>query len=350
MPEAVLAGPDGKPAIDAATGMPLTMEELLRRRGILAVKGVVSPLNQGGTPIATSPAEQALADAANATSTNSDSSTAAIGASPNTLDANGVPIGATPATPTNMPVGSDGSGGDGSNIWPWVAGSAGVAAAAYGARKLGRRGSFTDRFKPEDYSLNTVSRDPIVEDAQWEEIGPDRIGSNRRLDPLLDGKNASHADQVGAGPKALTGMAPVTDVSHDNSLTSAFAQRSLSDLETRRVGTRTRLQQGAVQANNARVQAPGNTPIQLTDQFTDISPEEMGLAKQLASRIRTDRVSGAAARSRGVRTAGRGAGLPSPAPVYDTGSELTEAVRLVRQMRTQGVNTHMLAPLIRRLR
>lgn len=40
MPEAVLAGPNGQPAIDQETQQPLTMEELLRRRGMVAYGGV----------------------------------------------------------------------------------------------------------------------------------------------------------------------------------------------------------------------------------------------------------------------------------------------------------------------
>ncbi len=51
MPEVVLAGPDGKPAVDAQTGMALTMEELLRRRGMIGYSGQMRnrPLDPYGT-------------------------------------------------------------------------------------------------------------------------------------------------------------------------------------------------------------------------------------------------------------------------------------------------------------
>lgn len=51
-----LAGPDGKtPAIDARTGQPLTMEEMLRRNGIVSVGNNVAmlgPQEQAGAPVA----------------------------------------------------------------------------------------------------------------------------------------------------------------------------------------------------------------------------------------------------------------------------------------------------------
>lgn len=68
MPQTVLAGPDGKtPAIDARTGTPLTMEEMLRRNGIVATGNNVSmmgpqapmPAPQGGPPSAVQAAMQA---------------------------------------------------------------------------------------------------------------------------------------------------------------------------------------------------------------------------------------------------------------------------------------------------
>lgn len=53
--ETTLAGQDGKsPAIDQATGQPLTIEDLLRRRGLLAVNGATRINGQApGLPVAT---------------------------------------------------------------------------------------------------------------------------------------------------------------------------------------------------------------------------------------------------------------------------------------------------------
>lgn len=343
MPEVVLAGPDGAPSIDAATGMPLTMEELLRRRGILGVKGVVSPLNQ--SPVGTtdaSIAQQALAEASNATTANSSGSAAEIGASPQRTDANGVAIGATPATPKVVPVSPAPDDGSDGSMWPWAIGGAGLA-GAYAYSKLRRRGGRT----PIDADINSVVsprfyREPIIEDAQWEEINP---GSNRKLDPLLDGRNASHAEQIGAGPKSLAGAAPVTDVANDNTLTSAVATRRLQDYNTR-APVSSRVQNAARQSNQSRVQPTGTNPIRLQDGYTDLDESEMGLARQLASRIRTDREIG---QTRGVGSRRAGSGI-APAPVYDQGSELAEAVAIVRAARARGVNTHALMPLVRRLR
>lgn len=47
MPETVLQGPNGQPAVDNTTGQPLTMEEMLRRRGIVADGGYhMMPMQQ----------------------------------------------------------------------------------------------------------------------------------------------------------------------------------------------------------------------------------------------------------------------------------------------------------------
>lgn len=64
--QTILAGPDGKtPAIDAVTGQPLAMEELLRRRGIVAAGNNVSMLGPNVQPTAqpatTDPASAAAA-------------------------------------------------------------------------------------------------------------------------------------------------------------------------------------------------------------------------------------------------------------------------------------------------
>lgn len=67
MPDTILAGPDGQPAIDQATQQPLTIEELLRRRGLLAVNGATRVNGQApAAPDATTantgtgPLEQAM--------------------------------------------------------------------------------------------------------------------------------------------------------------------------------------------------------------------------------------------------------------------------------------------------
>lgn len=338
MPEAVLAGQDGSPAIDAMTGMPLTMEELLRRRGILAAKGVVSPLNLGtglGADTGSSVVDAAIADAA---------------AANGTLTPNGVGNGTLPGA-TGSPIDTvaaanapNGGGSDDESILPYILGPAALLAAALAARKLrkGPNGETIDNFTPDPATKinSSLRREPV--DAEFTEIDP---GSNRRLSPLLDGSNVTNAGEIGAGPKRLSGTAPVTNTANDNTLSSAVAERRLQDYNTR-APVSTRMENAARQANNSRVLPTGTDVITLRDAYSDMSDEEMTLARQIASRNRTDREIG---QTRGVGSRRAGSGVP-PAPVYDQSSELTEAVKIVRALRANGVNTQALMPLVRRLR
>lgn len=347
MPEAVLAGPNGGPAIDAMTGMPLTMEELLRRRGIMSTGGVVSPF-------AAAPVAHVDPNAANAAI---NAASAAPVVSPATdygaaaQDVSSIPVAPIDANAAAAIPPED----DGFNIWPWLAGGGAAAAAAYAARRFRRNPTSTEAAAESvDEARRNVhfSREPI--DAEFEEVDRnDMRGSNRRLGKNIDGMNVAQAGEIGAGPKALSGTAPVVDTSNDQSLTRAMAtnrsRTALPDYNTR-APVSTRMQNAARQANNSRTHPTGETPIRLPDTYSDLTETELATARQLASRIRSDRVAGQAARDRGVRTAGRGAGLPAPAPVYDQGSELAEAVALVRRLRTTGVNTSNILPLVRRIR
>lgn len=343
MPETVLAGQNGAPAIDAMTGMPLTMEELLRRRGILAHKGVVSPLNQQTTPVV-DPSAAASALAANASAPNG-TVLQPNGVGTGRLGDEGVPIEAsTPLITSPNP-----SDDPGSDLWPYILGAGGAAAAIYGARKLRNRpgmAATAATMSGERPRVNpNLFREPDIIDAEFSELNR---GSNRTLDPLIDPKNVAHAGEIGAGPKRLSGPEPVAN---DNSVRDEIARRNIPKGQLQDYNTRapvsTRMENAARQSNNSRFQPPGTDPIRLADNYTDMSETEMGVARQIASRLRTDRKLGET-RVPGRRTSGSGV---APAPVYDQGSELAEAVAIVRRLRNSPpVNTQKLLPLIRRLR
>lgn len=53
--DTVLQGPDGKPAVDQQTGMPLTMEEMLRRRGIVRMGNTTSTIGPNSATSAGAP-------------------------------------------------------------------------------------------------------------------------------------------------------------------------------------------------------------------------------------------------------------------------------------------------------
>lgn len=263
MPEAVLAGENGQPAIDQLTGMPLTMEELLRRRGYVGVAGVPSaPEPVMLQPVAVngaSAAEQALADAeaaAQAAQVAGGSVPTANGSLADGTTTLPSGSGVPPPLDTQQTVTSV----DDPNYLPWLAAGAG-AAALYGASKL-RRNPVTgieeivQEGSPDAARAMTARRvGPTVNDSLTREPG-----SNRQLSTLVDGKNVARAGEIGAGPKRLSGPAPVTDVS--NEAADALADRRGSANEGRlpnRVGS-TKPRNAAIR-NNRMVNNPIRPPM-----------------------------------------------------------------------------------------
>lgn len=367
MPEAVLAGPNGAPAIDQMTGMPLTMEELLRRRGILGYKGVASPLNMSAVtdaavPVAT-PAETALADSASATSANSTGSDAAIGASPNALDENGLPVGATVATPvlnnenkTAQP--SDDAPESDWLAWAALAGGAGAAAlAAWRMRRNAKAAAPTVdpnapiKMGPGDpgYSINnTLTRVPS-----------DTKGSNQVLSALVDGKNVAKAGQIGAGPKALAGPQPVEDVSTHNLAESVARNKALpNDYEGPSRGPQTRMEYGSRKQSYMREGTSNDNTIALRDRFTDLDADELKLVTQIAGRLKSARDTGEGKLPARIGTtkpmkraaaAKRTLGQPIRPPSEQTNQTLLEAVAQVRRWKAQGLNVKQMLPAVRRV-
>lgn len=369
MPEAILAGPNGGPAIDELTGMPLTMEELLRRRGILAYKGVVSPLNQGqvpATPVnAADAATTALADATAATANNSDGSAIAIGASPNSVGANGEPIGATPGTPkltTEAVAEAPGPGSDPGDWLNWLFGSVATGAGLYALSRLGRKDAPTaaEALAEGQAAGMRAARGPTVNpNLQVVEGKSEVIGSNRKLDQLIDGKNAAKAGEIGAGPKALSGTAPVTDTSLQGAVAEQKTKGRLPDYYAPGSRPRTRMETGALQANQSRVQRPGTVPIQLRDRFSDLTDSEYKVGTEVAGRMLSDRKAGVGKlpnrigstkpRNRAIRNQ-EIAGGPIRDPRAESAAVLMEALNRVRALKQQGFDVSRILPRLRIVR
>ena len=118
--DTVLAGPDGKPAIDAATGMPLTMEAMMARRGILAVNGASSPFNQQQQAqtvqpqgiVASSPEPTSVAEAIKM-----------MRQAGGAMNVTGVTPSVDPLNPSvNTTLPGPTAGGDASDLLPWLIG------------------------------------------------------------------------------------------------------------------------------------------------------------------------------------------------------------------------------------
>lgn len=368
MPEAILAGPDGQPAIDAETGQPLTMEEMLRRGGIMAYKGVVSPLNLAQSTQAAATSADAAVNPAPIDTMVDPSAIAPVegtALASNSPNGDGTPIigsggdpkvagdGTTTAAagnPTDEVQDADG------NWWP-IAAMIAAGATAYGVSKLKRRpggtGGAAEIVDGTPANLKRVG--PTINDSLTLVDPTDVKGSNRQLSSTIDGANVAKAGEIGAGPKALSGTTPVRDTSVDGtSLTDSVVsrKRALNDHTVPGKSPSTRLQQGARQANNSRTQPPGTQPIPLDDKFTDLSPEELTVAKELAARNRLDRLQNEAKPTRRIGQTSvykaKARAKPSRvAPHFDQASELAEAVAIVRRLKAPGTNMGKIIPRMR---
>jgi hypothetical protein len=353
MPEAILAGPDGKPAIDAETGQPITMEEMLRRRGIMAYKGVVSPLNMGQSSQAAAASAQAAVNGATVKPVSpagdvDPASIAAAEVSGPDLDADGdgvvgnggVPAGingelpavadAEKISPTDEVQDADG------NWWP-VAAMLAAGATMYGISKLNRRPA----------TVGAVG-----------EIVDQTPGGLKRVGPTINSdltRVGPEPLQIGAEQRALPGPVQAAPVSEETSLTNALANRKnkLPNYHNP-VQPSSRQQNAARQANNSRVQPAGTNPIPLDDKFADLLPAEQATAREIANRLRMERMQedkAAKTKPRPGNTAVRKTKLrakPSRvAPHFDNGSELVEAAALVRRLKASGVDMTKILPRMR---
>lgn len=269
MPETVLRGPDGGPAIDEITGQPLTIEEMLRRRGILAVGGNSSPLHQQSS--VGSAGDDALVDAVAASNSSAGvvpgagATVAPTVAASTQPIARGGPVAAQVAADPNMT--ATNTPEEQSNLLEYLLGAGLISAAAYALAKskLGRSNpaSLMNAASVEDIS-NLPARSNIV-DAEFY---------------------------------------PVTDEAGPNRLAGAVAQRELSKPSNRLPtpnrlipdysgpAPATRQQVGARQSVQSRQQLPGNDPIHLNDAYSDIPEEDLRHAVAIRDMIMRDRIAG----------------------------------------------------------
>jgi hypothetical protein len=325
MAEAVLQGPSGGPAIDSATGQPLTMEELLRRRGIMAYKGVVSPLNQM-TGAATG------ADPATAVPTSEVG--AALAGAPATVLTNGAPVGGMSAAPgaTLAAVSGESAAAGAANLagvpgedeldamsdsqigdlsdWLTGLGLAG-GAAALGAYLLRRKSKGTnlggvaetvaaanDTTVPKAQPmLAAPARGDGIVDGEFSVVDERRIAAPATRDQAVNPRTTSRS----GGPARLNGAAPVTETAR-----ALNGRRSAPSLELPNYAApgrpATRQELGARQSVQSRVLPDGKGVITNVDEFGSL-PENM---KEEAM-LRTEQI--IAERRRGREAQRRGQGV-----------------------------------------
>lgn len=132
MPETVLAGPDGQPAVDAQTGQPLTIEELLRRRGLVAYGGNYrfSPPDPAGTAAAAQAQGQVATAKGMAPNAGG---VVSRGGGMGPQGGGGAPTVVDPNDPTQTPVPTTSAGGNdagsGNSLLPWLLGAGATTGA-----------------------------------------------------------------------------------------------------------------------------------------------------------------------------------------------------------------------------
>lgn len=319
MAQAVLAGPDGRsPAIDQLTGQPLTMEELLRRRGILAIGGNSRPMPFANDPtgsattataatLAGTKAAPTMKDVA-ATVANSTDPSVAAGASP-------VP-GLSKKTLDGM---SDEEIDDlATNLAPIIGAGAVAGLANYLlTRKRGGGGAAAGAA---DATSATAENNAA--------IGQRQIGSSTaKQADIIDGEfevvhpNKSLPNQ---GAMKQLGAPDVVDVSKPKAVNRSAIAGALEDNMTR-VKPNTRKEIGARQSVQSRTQPPGSGVIQLGDSYDDLTDTEFRQAITLRDQLIADHVAGRRSKVKG--RAGKPTADINPEGVFN------EIVRLIREGR-----------------
>jgi hypothetical protein len=277
--QTVLRGQGNEPAIDQLTGMPLTMEELLRRRGMLAYGGNVTllPVDAANTSPPASEGASSVSSPvpANAAGT-STSNNKVVASNGQVVDASGE----TGVNPTTSSVAVDEEalkaetgGVDKATLdamtlpeldaWVKMAGvGAAVAAGGLLATYLaGRRGG-TDPLAPipvgatGDGRTAALGADDIIE-GEYTEVDPTKAGPNRlvgaqRALPSPNGPASKPSDGVA---EALTGRAQAKQIGVRGDTPKPREQRRLE-----------RQQTGARQANASR-ELPAGTKAPQLDSF-----------------------------------------------------------------------------------
>ena len=178
--QTVLAGQDGKtPAIDATTGQPLTMEEMLRRRGIVAAGNNVSMLGPQAAPQSNAVASPTSAVAAAMAARNGSGAVANPAITASTTPAKGGDPASTDVPPIDPAQVAqmeqlEASGADEGSISTLeglglVAGGTAAAYGAYLAWKGMRNGNGTN---PAAIDLGGVSgnRNPQIIEGEFSEV------------------------------------------------------------------------------------------------------------------------------------------------------------------------------------
>lgn len=205
-----LAGPDGKtPAIDARTGQPLTMEEMLRRNGIVATGNNVSmmgaPAAQVAAPVPVNTANSASAAAL----------ASRAGANPAVVASTTPTNGGDPASPAALPVAPEqiaqmeqleASGADENSISALeglglVAAGTAAAYGAYLAMKGMRNGN--GNIDPStDLGSAGSNRNPQIIEGQFTEVPRVQDAATRRTLPAPQKRIGNNSRSAVAKVKA----------------------------------------------------------------------------------------------------------------------------------------------------
>jgi hypothetical protein len=332
MQETVLAGQNpNQPAIDAATGQPLTIEELLRRRGMLALNNVPSAFNGSSAtaPVAASAAATPVASPPTAVAGALASANGVQSPSTGTV---GTPVSATPHTVAApvKPVEQMTDDELSSYARDLIGAGAGAASALLMKYMLTRKNN--PRAAVPDLAVDPNYNPRPIEDAEFYPIRDNQLSTGGRdLVPTNGARTTPGHDTVARALANRNGKA-VPDYSVDRGTTvggRAANAGELNDFNTR-APVASRQQVGARQSVQSRTLPSNSAVIQSGDAYSDVPDDVMAQIRSVAQELSSRRLQGrnAVRAGKGVRA---GVRVFAP-PTAEVGPEgiVNELVRMFR--------------------
>lgn len=345
MPEAVLAGVDpSQPAIDQLTGQPLTIEELLRRRGLLAAQGRYT-MFPGSSPTDVGTSAPQSAAAAQIAANNGGASVGTVAPGGVSTASPGVVASTAPTAANNaaqLPVDESVLDGMDEGAVTALLTGLGLGGAALAAYLLRRRAKMqpTDaagQIAPDGVAAPRQIADgiplvegevlPPVQRAVGDHIVDGEVVQERT--PITNTKKIAQGATVpdNEGPKAL-GAPKQVDLPKEPARVSGRSAVAGVLTDQRKPDRRARAR--AVQERNRRTQPNDVDVMTGGDAMSDLSTEEKAFARSLVDQLKQNRLAGNAAQRRRM-TGKRSTNSSLPSGTVNDSTLLNNVVRMIRQ-------------------
>lgn len=288
MPETVLAGVDPhQPAIDQLTGQPLTIEELLRRRGLLATGGRYTMFPGDSSTLPSSPTDQSAVAAQIATN-NGATPAASAGAGAGAVSS--VAASAPNATNQALPVPDETLDGMSEGDVTGLLVGLGLGGAALAAYLMRRRAKLNGAAVADDIPL---VEGEVIEDGKTvtgDKVVNGKVQQQNKVIPASQTKQIAQGADVpnNAGVQALGAPKEVDVPPPQKGLPKPTIAGVLTD--QRKPDRRARAR--AIIDRSSRTQPNDMGVVTAKDAMTDLTPEERALANTLVQQLKQNRRAG----------------------------------------------------------